>query len=415
MQANVRQRTDQIRVYHHPIRLDNIVRSSGSLIARHMKLSPFIKKNIDEILKEWDIFARTLFPEGSKATPEAVRDHARGILIELTQDIETNQTDQEQADKSKGEAGKANSATSAAEAHGTLRYDSGFTLTQLAAEFRALRATVLRLWLASVSTLGEDFAKDMMRFNEAIDQALAESVVTYSEQTNRARDTFLAILGHDLRSPLMAIRLSAKRLQKPAVSPEDVTQISSQVSTSTALMTSMVNDLLEYGKGQMGGAISIRRKTVDMGRICKAAIEEAKAAHPLRQFDLSTSGDLHGEFDVTRMQQVVSNLLNNGAQYGYESNAVNLVAQSDADSITLQVCNAGPIIPSESLQAIFDPLVQLSMGDEVHRPYSNSAGLGLYIAREITFAHGGTIKAESTPELGTVFTVRLPRQTTDED
>lgn len=380
-----------------------------------MKLSIFIKKNIEAILKEWDIFARTLFPEGSQATPTAVRDHAREMLMELTQDIEESQTDQEQVDKSKGEAARANPSASAAENHGTLRYDSGFTLTQLAAEFRALRATVLRLWFPHVKNFSDNFVQDMMRFNEAIDQALAESVVTYSEQTNRARDTFLAILGHDLRSPLMAIRLSAKRLQNSGVTLKDVTQIGSLVSTSTAHMTAMVNDLLEYGKGQMGGTISIRRKTVDLGQVCKAAIEEAKAAHPLRQFDLSTSGDLHGECDAARMQQLVSNLLNNGAQYGYESHAVQLLAKSHVDSITLEICNAGPIIPSESLQAIFDPLVQLSLGDEVHRSYSNSAGLGLYIAREITFAHGGTIKAESTPKLGTVFTVRLPRKSNGKD
>ena len=375
-----------------------------------MKLSLFIQDHIEEILKEWDKFARTQFPAGSQATPSAVRDHAREILMELTQEIEEDQTDQAQAEKSRGEADRAHPAASAAEAHGTLRYDSGFTLTQLTAEFRALRATVLRLWVPHVSTFSDDFAQDMMRFNEAIDQALAESVVTYSEQNNRARDTFLAILGHDLRSPLMAIRMSARRLQKPEMTPTDVARIGTLVSTSTALMTAMVNDLLEYGKGQMGGTMTIHRKAVDLLKVCEAAIDEAGAAHPSKQFDLSVSGDLTGDFDGPRVQQVVSNLVNNGAQYGSEKHPVNLVAQGDPDGITIKVCNIGPLIPSESLQAIFDPLVQLSLGDEIHRPYSNSAGLGLYIAREITFAHGGTIQAESTPEWGTVFTVRLPHQ-----
>ena len=269
---------------------------------------------------------------------------------------------------------------------------------------------MLRLWLPKVTAMGDDFTKDMMRFNEAIDQALAESVVTYSDQSNRARDTFLAILGHDLRSPLMAIKMSARRLQKPEVAQQDVLKISSMVSTSAALMAAMVNDLLEYGKGQMGGPVAIRRKTVDMRDVCQAAMEEAHAAHPSTQFELSTSGDLMGQLDGARMQQVVSNLLNNGAQYGDKKHAVHLLVQGDPEGITLKVTSVGPLIPSESLQAIFDPLVQLSLDHDSNKPYSNSAGLGLYIAREITFGHGGTIHAESTPDPGTVFTVRLPHQ-----
>lgn len=406
----MRHRTDQTAaiVHHH----DWAVSPELTLpVAAHtMKLSSFIQSNIQVILKEWDCFARTQFPENSKVTPLALRDHAHEILMELAQDIEKNQTDQQQADKSKGEAVDAHPSGTAAKSHGTLRYDSGFTLTQLTAEFRALRASVLRLWLPKVTAMGDDFTNDMMRFNEAIDQALAESVVTYSDQSNRARDTFLAILGHDLRSPLMAIKMSARRLQKPEVAQQDVLKISSMVSTSAALMAAMVNDLLEYGKGQMGGPVAIRRKTVDMRDVCQAAMEEAHAAHPSTQFELSTSGDLMGQLDGARMQQVVSNLLNNGAQYGDKKHAVHLLVQGDPEGITLKVTSVGPLIPSESLQAIFDPLVQLSLDHDSNKPYSNSAGLGLYIAREITFGHGGTIHAESTPDPGTVFTVRLPHQ-----
>ena len=375
-----------------------------------MKLSQFIETNIEKILQEWDQFALTLFPEGAHVSARELRDHARGILMELTEDMETAQSARQQADKSKGEESKPGEADSAASAHGVERHYSGFTLTELAAEFRALRATVLRLWLPEVSTMTEQVARDMVRFNEAIDQALAESVATYSQQNSRARDTFLAILGHDLRSPLMGIRLSAKVLQNPKVTASAAGQAGTRILTSAALMSSMVNDLLEYGRGQLGGVIRDKRQPVDLQTIGQAAIEEAQTAHPEFQFALKTSGELHGNFDGARLQQVFSNLLNTAAQYGYPTHVVDLVMDGQPDHVIVRVCNAGPVIPPESLSAIFDPLVQLSIGEEPTGPFSNSAGLGLYIARELTFGHEGTIKAESSAEGGTVFTIELPRK-----
>ena len=374
-----------------------------------MKLSHFIEVNIEKILEEWDQFAVTQFTRGAPVSARELRDHAHEILMDLTKDMETAQSAQQQADKSKGEEAKSSDALSAASTHGIDRHYSGFTLTELAAEFRALRATVLRLWLPQIPALTEQVARDMVRFNEAIDQALAESVATYSKQNTRARDTFLAILGHDLRSPLMGIRLSAKVLQKTGVTADATEQAGKRILTSAALMSAMVNDLLEYGRGQLGGVIRVHRQPVDLLDVGKAAIEEAKAAHPEFQFALESSGELHGSFDGARLQQVFSNLLNNAAQYGYQSQAVRLVLRGREDHVSVQVCNAGPVIPPESLKAIFDPLVQLSIGDKPTGPFSNSAGLGLFIARELTFGHEGTIKAESSAESGTVFTVELPR------
>lgn len=375
-----------------------------------MKLSQFIEANIEKILEEWDEFALTLFPSGAHVSARELRDHAREILMELTKDMDTAPSAQQQADNSSGEESKAGEGESAAAAHGVERHYSGFTLAELAAEFRALRTTVLRLWLPEVSTMTAHVARDMVRFNEAIDQALAESVATYSQQNSRARDTFLAILGHDLRSPLMGIRLSAKVLQSPKVTASAAGQAGTRILTSAALMSSMVNDLLEYGRGQLGGVIRVKRQPVDLQTIGQAAIEEAQTANPEFKFALKTSGELHGNFDGARLQQVFSNLLNNAAQYGYPTHVVDLVMEGRPDHVTVQVCNAGPVIPPESLKAIFDPLVQLSIGETPTGPFSNSAGLGLYIARELTFGHQGTIKAESSVEGGTVFTVELPRK-----
>ena len=375
-----------------------------------MKLSTFITAHLENILCEWDIFARTLFPASPTPPQNLLRDHGREILQEIVVDLDTHQTAEQQTEKSKGQADEEVNKKSAAAIHGTLRQASGFTLTQLTAEYRALRATVFRLWMPYMQQHTQESAADMIRFNEAIDQALAESVVTYSENSDRTRDTFLAILGHDLRSPLFTMKLAGSYLMRPAIGTEGTREMGARVARSAASMTAMVNDLLEYARTQLGSGIPLTLLPENMTGICQAALDDAQAGYPDCPFELEAFGDLSGTFDRARLQQLFSNLLNNAAQYRDDTRAVTITALGEADSITVQVCNHGPVIPAQSLQAIFDPLVQLSVnaGEQQGAP-SSSMGLGLFIAREITSAHGGTITATSNQESGTVFTVKLPR------
>ena len=375
-----------------------------------MKLSSFITVDLEKILFEWDAFARTLFPVSPTPPPHLLRDHAGEILQEIAVDLDTHQTAAQQTEKSKGQLDENVNKKSAAAIHGTMRQASGFTLTQLTAEYRALRATVFRLWLPHMELGTPQSATDMMRFNEAMDQALAESVVTYSENADRTRDTFLAILGHDLRSPLFTMKLAGSYLMRPAIGSEGTRKMGARVASSAANMSAMVSDLLEYARTQLGGEIPLTRLPANMADICQAALDDARAGYPDCPFELQASDDLSGAFDSARLQQLFSNLLNNAAQYRDNTRAVTITAQGEANSITVQVCNHGPVIPASSLQAIFDPLVQLSVeqGLQDGAP-SSSLGLGLFIAREITTAHDGTITVASNEHSGTVFTVRLPR------
>jgi signal transduction histidine kinase len=181
-----------------------------------MKLSDFIVENIEEITAEWEEFAKSLLPSGEVMTSLALRDHATQILRAIAVDIASNQTQLEQAYKSKGFVPIAPGIQTAAMTHGALRHLAGFDLRQLAAEFRALRASVLRLWLKRGGD-GESAFYEMTRFNESIDQALAESIANYSDSVSHSRDTFLAILGHDLRSPLSTISNSGLYLASPGL------------------------------------------------------------------------------------------------------------------------------------------------------------------------------------------------------
>ena len=374
-----------------------------------MKLSRFILDNLASILAEWEAFARTLGPAADEMSHLALLDHAKPILQAIARDIDTDQSQKEQFDKSQGNAAPGAVVNSAASTHGTLREINGFTLVQLTAEYRALRASVLRKWLPTIHAFDGTRANEILRFNEAIDQALAESALTYSQQAARTRDTFLAILGHDLRSPLAAISMAGDFLTRAGVGNERTTEVGMRVKRSTATMVTMVNDLLEITRSQLGGKMPIARQPSDMRDICQAALDAARAAHPDCRFGFDTSGNLIDRFDTARLHQVLSNLLNNAVQYRDPAFPVTLSANGDAQAVTVRIANHGPLIPADALEAIFNPLVQLPMSSDQRARQSTSMGLGLFIAREMTLAHGGTIEATSTAEDGTVFTVRLPR------
>ena len=374
-----------------------------------MKLSQFLIDYNAEILLEWDKFANETAPLGSDMSVLALRDHAEELLIGIAHNIECPQSKKTQSEKSKGQLSAQDELGAAASIHGTLRQLGGFQLKEVASEFRALRASVLRLWLPLVKTMTLEFSYDITRFNEAIDEALSESINTFSNQTDRARHTFLAVLGHDLRSPLSAISMSGEFLKKVKDGSELIHTAGSRIVISSARMGLMINDLLEYARTQLGGHLFLKRHVVNMHRVCQAVVDEARAANPEQAFMLQHSGDLIGTFDEARLQQVFANLLGNAARYSEPGQPIEMAVEGQADAIAVKIHNIGPVIPAKSLQTIFEPLVQLEQRFAPSHASSHSVGLGLYIAREITQAHGGTIEASSSKRSGTTFTVLLPR------
>lgn len=372
-----------------------------------MKLSQFINEHLHEILEEWDGFARTLIPAATGMTDLALRNHAAQMLQEVARDLEAEQSEFEQSEKSKGK--KLSVVTSFASGHGTLRYESGFTLIQLIAEFRALRASVIHLWQPHIGQIDAASLYDMVRFNEAIDQAVAESIVMFSQETMRTQDMFLGILGHDLRTPLAALAMTGDYLVLNNAGATRPVEVGTRIKRLTATMSAMVNDLLEYARIRLGNRIPIVRKKIDLKELCQASLHDVAIAYPHCQFELSVSGELTGLFDGARLQQVVNNLLANAAQYGAKNHPVTVLASEDANELLIQVKNIGPVIPPGSREAIFNPLVQLSGDGLQEKRPTTSLGLGLYIARQITEAHGGKLTVDSVEGSGTVFAVHLPR------
>jgi len=374
-----------------------------------MTLARFINENLDSILAEWEAFALTLHREAETVTALALRNHAREILQAMARDMENTQTATQQSDKSKGWGPVLEGKETAAATHGALRHLVGFDLRQLAAEYRALRASVLKLWREHLSAHEDQALTEMTRFNEAVDQALSESVARYSDELGRSRNTFLAILGHDLRSPLTVIAMSANRLATPGKVAATELEVVTRIRQSVLSMNLMIRDLLEYTRTRLGKGIPVVPILYDVGLACERAHDEVQAAHPDCEIDLELVGDLRAEIDPARFAQVLSNLLNNAVQYGERDRSIALLARGEPDSVELQVTNFGTVIPAEMLQVIFNPLVQVHDEGAASRSFSTSIGLGLFIADDIVRAHGGTLKVSSSEGSGTVFSIHIPR------
>ena len=365
-----------------------------------MILATFIQTHHDKIISEFEKFARTLMPPGSNMTPSELRDHAEELLTAIVVDMDTPQTRNEESQKGKG-LGSEQKMMASGNLHAIARLGHGFSLGHLVAEFRALRDSVLRLYEQSGGT---DLTA-VRRFNESIDEALTTSITRYSSQMDLYRDQFVGVLAHDLRNPLSAIKMGATVLTMAAENDQRHARVASNILRSAARMGRMIEDVLDFTRERLGGAIPLKRERMDLEQLCREVVLEAKAAHDNVVLNCEFTGELTGEWDRDRLAQVLSNLIGNAIEHG-DGDAVSVVARGQSEDVVIEVHNTGVPIPNEALGTIFEPLV--------HRPLEgasarNNVGLGLFIARAIVTGHGGKIDVASSGDLGTTFTARLPR------
>ena len=371
-----------------------------------MRLASFILGEMEAILAEWEAFAASLLPAATGMTQLALRDHAQQILEAVARDLGTPQTRHEQSEKSKGHAPRiAGAAETAAQTHAVLRAASGFDINQLVAEYRALRASVLRLWIDARGREPLEVG-DITRFNEAIDQAIAESVGHFQTQVERGRDLLLGMLGHDMQSPLSSIMLTAKYLGMLDAG-EEVSLAANRLLRSGASMQALLDDLMDFNRTRLGVTLPVKPEHADLAQILADELEQLRAAHPKRRIDFAVTGDTRGQWDRVRMQQVLRNLVANAARYGTPDTPIQVALRGEEDRVTLEVRNTGPTIDAQALKHIFEPLKRGPHGDSPD--YRAGLGLGLFIVREIVRAHRGDVGARSDAGQ-TTFTVQLPRE-----
>lgn len=372
-----------------------------------MRLPDFILQNLEPILQAWEDFARTIHTPGADLDREGLRDHAEQMLRAIVLDLRTTQTVQEQIDKAQGLAPQHDDETPA-ETHAMTRLMAGFSIDQMVSEYRALRTSVLSQWLDQVKHGTPLEVDDMNRFHEAIDQALAESIASYSRAVEASRNVFLGILGHDLRTPLGAILLGADMLRRSDTIGERGTRVATQIYTSVQRASQIVGDLLDLTRCQMGPGIPVKRVAVDLAPICERIVEEIRAFHPDAEIILHTKTQAFGLFDGPRIEQVFSNIISNAVQHGGARLPINVELTATAETVVFTVHNLGEPIPADVLPFIFNPMGRFSQRSVIEHGPTAGLGLGLFIASEIVSAHQGSIEVESCAETGTVFRVSVP-------
>ena len=369
-----------------------------------MRLADFIDAHTPQILRGAEAFARSQAPAGVELSAKELRNHLPEILKAIVLDLRSTQTRESQRAKSEGRAQPCTGPETAASYHGRTRAVAGFGLNQMVAEYRALRASVLRLW-ADHGALAES-GEDVVRFSEAIDQALAESLAEYSAEVESWRQIFLGALGHDLRGPLTAVVFSADVLMRKTRGTPYAPYVE-RISSGGERMSRLLDDLLAYSKSKLGTGMDLQREICDLGEAVAEEVELLRAALPRTAIHFHTAGGTtQGRFDASRVREALHNLVTNAAKYGDAEAGVSIELSGDADCVRVSVRNAGAPLSDDALHSMFDPLRRgasnASTGEHT------SLGLGLFLVREIATAHGGKVSGSSA-DGHTTFVIALPR------
>ena len=224
------------------------------------------------------------------------------------------------------------------------------------------------------------------------------------QQLLRTNELFVAVLGHDLRTPLAAVMTAAEVLSRIG-GDERVLGAANRIRNSTRRMTRMVNQLLDLARVR-AGQVGLQREVLDMARVCRDIVEEIAPPSGEQRVTVDANGDTLGYWDVDRISQVLSNLIGNALQHGEAGQPVTVhIDGSQSETLRLSVQNAG-LIPPDKIARLFEPFQS-----GAPRPAnSNGLGLGLYIANELVRVHGGSLGVSSGTVRGTVFEMMLPRK-----
>jgi signal transduction histidine kinase len=240
------------------------------------------------------------------------------------------------------------------------------------------------------------------RFEQSQSDLKSSQADLLDERTSsELREQFIGVLGHDLRNPLASIDAAVRILLKTQ-DRERALEIIPMIQKSVMRMAGLVDNLMDFARGRLGGGLTIKRADEALGPIIEQVISELKLAWPDVIIEASIDLDEPIYCERSKIGQLFSNLLGNAVTYGDQGEPIRVSAKSVEDSFELSVTNYGTPISEKAMQNLFKPFTR---GD---RPSQHGLGLGLYIAAEIARAHGGTLSVTSTDERTTFVRLLAP-------
>jgi PAS domain S-box-containing protein len=228
--------------------------------------------------------------------------------------------------------------------------------------------------------------------------------VTEQRVAEQSRRNVLGVVGHDLRSPLMAITASAELLAAGPLDDRAARSVG-RILRASGRMDGIIRALVDYTAVQGGPGIVLHPRRTELSSLVRAVAEECEAAHAGRSVRVTAPEPVEGEWDGDRIGQAVANLVGNALQYSPEETAVEVACWRDGGSALVEVTNLGVPIPADLVPHLFEPFRR---GDDERTQRRKGLGLGLYIAVQIAAAHRGNIRVRSDASSGTTFSVRLP-------
>ena len=506
-----------------------------------MTMPEFIRANLERILSDWEAFASTQLPAAEGFSPKELRNFAEEMLQAIASDMEASQSSDQRSQKSQGLlSDPASRMEASARRHAADRWAQTFSLNQVVAEYRALRASVIRHWTEQISNGTDVEIEELTRFNEAIDESLTISVAWYHaeleanatryrtlfesidegfciiemlfddqdrpndyrfletnpafdrqtglhnaagkrmrtleprheehwfetygrisvtrrperfiheaehldgrwfdvyafpvgteeqrrvgilfrdvseqkrmeealRQSDRAKDEFLAVLGHELRNPLAPPQTGLNLLEQPSGGAQMLDRIVPMMRRQLSHLVRLVDDLLDISRVSRG-KIELQCRVIDVNAPASAAVEQMRSLVSSRKHQLRlrlSEEDLpvHGDFE--RLTQVVANLLSNAAKYTEPAGTITVTTGQDRGQAFVSVRDTGLGLSPTDRGRLFKLFSQIA--DHQGHQSGGGLGVGLALSRQLVELHGGSIEVQSKGRgLGSEFVIRLP-------
>ncbi|MGB3222589.1 MAG: ATP-binding protein [Desulforhopalus sp.] len=387
-----------------------------------MKSSEFIRNNLEEILQEWDQFARSLRPNLDR---ETLRDHADYLLKTIADDIETQQTEQSNNHNS--------NSRNAAEKHSLDRFRTGYRLTEVIAEYKFIRATIIRLWSEHNPSALLNI-NDFICFNRTLDQQiyhaterffreskeelqdlnnkLEQKVEKRSLALQKAQAQYLhaiklsaigqlsASIAHEFNNPLQGIRTILKGLKRRAILDEEDKELLDLAIDENERMGKLIKSLQDFNQPSAGD-----RKEMDIHASLDSLLLLYRSEFKRKKIETNLNYAERVpvvEVIPDQIKQVFLNVLNNAKDACQQKGGVISISTCYEDQlVAVTIKDTGVGFAPEKKDEIFKPFYTT-------KPKDKGTGLGLSISKEIIEYHQGEMRVESQPGNGSSFTILLP-------